>query len=315
VAALVLFTAANLVEKRDVDREIAAAARKKVAVVQGDIPQDEKWDPAFQEKTLKKYLDLSRRALAEGPEIVVWPETALPFYPLESPLWRMLNERLTVPARVVLVTGAPHRETGPSGPRYHNSAFAAGPSGVLGRYDKQHLVPFGEYVPLRRLLFFLSPVVDSIGDFTPGTDGAPLACNGLRIGVLICFETIFPELAAERTRKGADLLVDLTNDAWYGMTSAPWQDLAMAVFRAVECRRAVARAANTGFSGFIDPAGRIHRRSPLFAPYVAVRGVALMKTRTFMVFGPGRFFGPACMLAVLAALAAGLRRRRPEAAP
>ena len=309
-AVMLAFIIGNVLAGNAIEKKIAAAPKKRIAIVQGNIPQDEKWDPAFQEKTLVKYLRLSLGTVGESPEIIVWPETALPFYPLESPMWRTVEEKLLVPAGVTLVTGAPHRENGASGPRYYNSAFVAGPTGIRGRYDKQHLVPFGEYVPLRRLLFFLSPVVDAIGDFTAGAGGDPLPCKGLRIGVLICFETIFPELAAERTRKGGDMLVDLTNDAWYGMTSAPWQDLAMAVFRAVECRRSMARAANTGFSAFIDPAGRMYRVSPLFAPYAAVHDLPVMKTKSFVVFGHGGRFGPACFLAALAvALAAGRKNR------
>jgi len=304
------FLILNLFSYRTAARVAAAAPRKKIAIVQGNIPQDQKWRPEFQRKTISAYLRMSLAAVKEGPELIVWPETAMPFYPRESPLWQLVSEALLKPSGIPLVSGAPHREKKGAIHRYYNSAFVADGRGIRGRYDKEHLVPFGEYVPLRKLLFFLSPVVDSIGDFASGTNGAPLSCGPNRLGLLICFETIFPELAARRVSQGSDLLIDLTNDAWYGRTSAPWQDLAMAVFRAVETRRSMARAANTGFSAFIDPLGRLHEVSPLFVPWWRVASLPIMKTRTVMVFYGGRFFGIFCLLATVICLAAEWRRKR-----
>jgi len=134
----------------------------------------------------------------------------------------------------------------------------------LQYYDKVHLVPFGEYVPLKRFLFFLNRLVSGAGDFKPGDKIVTLNHGGLSIGMLICFEAIFPELARAHARQGANILVNLTNDAWYGMTSAPYQHFIMSVFRAVENRMPMIRAANTGFSAFIEPQGKITTRSSLF---------------------------------------------------
>jgi apolipoprotein N-acyltransferase len=134
---------------------------------------------------------------------------------------------------------------------------------VLGRSDKVHLVPFGEYVPLAPFLPFIDKLVTGIGDFTPGTV-SPLPLNGAEIGVLVCYEAIFPELAREWVRRGSDLLVNITNDAWFGRSSAPWQHLGMTRFRAIENRIWIARAANTGISAFIAPSGRVTEQSPLF---------------------------------------------------
>ena len=120
-------------------------------------------------------------------------------------------------------------------------------------------MPFGEYVPLRRFLPFLAPLVESIGDFSVGAEKGPLVLGAMKLGMLICYESIFPDIARESVARGANLLVNITNDAWYGRSSAPYQSMAMAVFRAVENKRTLIRAANTGISGFVDPCGANHR--------------------------------------------------------
>jgi apolipoprotein N-acyltransferase len=145
---------------------------------------------------------------------------------------------------------------------------------VLGRSDKVHLVPFGEYVPLGRLLPFIDKLVVGIGDFSPGTI-EPLPLDGHRLGVLVCFEGIFPELARESVAKGSELLVNITNDAWFGRSSAPYQHLAMTRFRAVENRVWVARAANTGISALISPSGRIPAQTKIFETTVLAGKVGL----------------------------------------
>jgi len=157
---------------------------------------------------------------------------------------------------------------------YYNSAFFIHPLGkVAGRYDKVHLVPYGEYVPLKQWLPFVDKIVEQVGDFKTGAAGEVLVSEDYRLGVLICYEGIFPNLSAAMARNGARLLVNITNDAWYGATSAPYQHFSMAVFRAVENRRVLIRSANTGISGFIDPAGRIMGTTPLFEDAVMTREV------------------------------------------
>lgn len=282
---------------------VAHADRMNVAVVQGNIDQGQKWLPSLQRKTLNKYLELSRDIVAEEkPELIIWPETAMPFYLQESKhLDRIRALGLTEESPFVL-TGAPYREAAPltGKPLYFNSAFLI-PGGEerLLRYDKQHLVPFGEYVPLKRLLPFLAPFVEAIADFSPGKTTIPLPCHDGRVGVLICFESIFPALARSQTIAGANLLVNLTNDAWYGRSGAPWQHLAMVVLRAVENRRSLARSANTGVSGFIDPLGRIAHESPLFEDFTAGRQMVLLEERSFFTFGIGCYFGLFCLLVML----------------
>jgi apolipoprotein N-acyltransferase len=168
-----------------------------------------------------------------------------------------------------LLFGSPAYRRDTEKVRYLNSVFLLDAKGaVKGRSDKVHLVPFGEYVPLKRFLPFLDKLVVGIGDFSPGVIN-PLPLNGYRVGVLVCYEAIFPELARESVRQGSDLLVNVTNDAWFGNSSAPWQHLAMVRFRAVENRVWVARAANTGISAFIAPSGQVLAATQLFVPATA----------------------------------------------
>ena len=146
-----------------------------------------------------------------------------------------------------------------------NSAYLLSPQGEQeAKYDKVHLVPYGEYVPLRRLFPFISKLVQGVGDFGTGKGYVPLAMDGRQIGILICYEGIFAEAGRTYRRNGAELLVNITNDAWFGRTSAPYQHLSMTVFRAVENRLYLIRAANTGISAIIDPLGRIVSRTGLF---------------------------------------------------
>jgi apolipoprotein N-acyltransferase len=281
---------------------LAQAEQMEVAAAQGNIPQDQKWQPAFQRETIDTYLRLSQEIFAaKKPQLIVWPETALPFYPYEHPLFLRLHSELTRPYQTYLLTGAPHREkTSAAGPlNYANSAFLLSPDGrITGRYDKQHLVPFGEYIPLRGILGFASPLVETLGDFAPGQTSTPLSCQNSRIGVLICFESIFPEISRKQAEAGANLLVTLTNDAWFGRSSAPMQHLAMGVFRAVETRKTLVRAANTGISAFIDPLGRIEGASPLFTEYARSQPVALVNGLTCFVRW-GYLFPWACLILAL----------------
>lgn len=272
----------------------------EVSVIQGNIAQDEKWSPEKKEKTVAIYERLSRQVMAQHTtELLVWPETALPFYPQQDPLAARIVG-LVRRENVYLLTGAPTFSVATVGEKrkvsYFNSALLVGPDGMpVGSYAKQHLVPFGEYVPLRKYMPFLSPLVENVGDFTAGVSSEPLRLGAqLRIGVLICFESIFSEIARNEVAAGANLLVNLTNDAWYGRSSAPYQSMAMAVFRAVETKRSLVRAANTGISGFVAPAGNILELTDIFSPSALTARVPVLEERTFFV-RYGYIFGPACL--------------------
>ena len=263
------------------DRIAASAEKIKVAVVQGNIDQAQKWDPRFQVLTTAKYRRLSLEPAAKNANLIVWPETAAPFYFLKDEILTNMVMEGIKSTKAHFIIGSPSYAADKDRPIFHNSAYLISPQGKLeGKYDKVHLVPFGEYVPLKRFLPFIHKLVAQVGDFKPGRKGATLHWDNHQVGMLICYEVIFPGLARAMTRNGADLLVNITNDAWFGRTGAAYQHFSMAVFRAVENRRFLARAANTGISGFIDADGRILAATPLFKEEVASLPVSLMKMRS-----------------------------------
>jgi len=287
------------------------AARMRFGVVQGNISQDMKWSPENRLATVDGYLGQSEDLLQkEQPALVLWPETALPFYPRRSPLTAKL-QTFTARTGVPVLSGAPWSEEDESaaqGMRLYNGAVLFTPDGrFAATYFKSHLVPFGEYVPLRHYLPFIAPLVETVGDFRAGRIEKPIAWHEARIGVLICYESVFPDMARAWVDAGANVLVNLTNDAWYGRSSAPRHSLAMAVLRAVETGRGLARAANTGYSVFIDSKGKLHQLSPLFVPWAAADDVALHDSRTFFVRF-GYLFAPVCL--VFALLVLVMRRKK-----
>jgi apolipoprotein N-acyltransferase len=285
----------------------------RVGIVQGNIDQSEKWSPVSRITTIGRYMELSRSLLQESyPQLLVWPETALPFYPVSGKYTGVLK-RMTMESGTALLTGAPWYEIVDSGRRkvdYFNSALLLDDRGrISGKYYKSHLVPFGEYVPLKKFLPFLAPLVEAAGDFSAGKIERPLVWKNSRIGVLICFESVFPGITRKWVAAGANMLVNLTNDAWYGKSSAPHQSLAMSVLRAVESRRAVVRAANTGISAFITPLGEVTGESGLFQPYGHAEDVPLLEVKTFWA-RYGYFFGPFCLLAGCLLVLVGRKRVR-----
>lgn len=237
----------------------------RVALVQGNIPQDVKWSPAFQDKTIAIYERLTREAAKNGVDLVVWPESAVPFFFQDEPLQAERIKSLAREFSASLIIGSPAHELRNGKRVFLNSAFMISPNGeVTGRSDKIHLVPFGEYVPLGRFLPFISKLAVGIGDFSPGEQATPLMAGQTQIGTLICAEVVFPELGRAYVNNGARILANITNDAWFGRTSAPYQHLSIAAFRAVETRTPMVRAANTGVSAIIDQNGHINTMTGLF---------------------------------------------------
>jgi len=248
----------------------------KVTVVQGNIDQSIKWNPSYQAETIRIYQSLSLSSKPFAPDLVVWPETAVPLFFQDGEELAIKVLKTVRESGAYFVFGSPAYGRYGDSVHYYNRAYLVSPQGeVIGAYDKVHLVPFGEYVPLKRYLPFVRRLVVSAGDFKPGNNLAPLLSSKAGAGVLICYEAIFPELARTMTKNGAEVLVNLTNDAWYGMTSAPYQHFSMAVFRAVENRRPLVRAANTGFSAFIDARGQITQTTELFSEAVISRDLDL----------------------------------------
>jgi apolipoprotein N-acyltransferase len=279
-----------------------------VAVVQGNIPQAVKWDAAFKAETLSIYGALTRAA-APGSRLVVWPEAAMPAYVRFEPgALRWLTD-LAADARVPLLVGVPDAETDGRKVSYLNSAFLVESGGLRGRYDKMHLVPFGEYVPLKRLLFFVEAIAAEIGDFTPGRQVTIFPLEGAAFGTVICYEVIFPDLFRRFVAEGASFMTNITNDAWFGDSGGPVQHLAMVPLRAVENRIAIARAANTGVSAFVLPSGAIQSTLPLGTRGTLRADLPLRRERTFYTrFGD--VFAYACAALTGAALLGGVAAGR-----
>ena len=254
----------------------------RVALIQGNIDQAQKWAADKRELSVGRYRDLSLEAMKSHPDLLIWPEAATPFFLQEKSKLSAQVQILPKQLRTPLLVGSPsYRPAAGGGYQYFNSAFLFSPEGEeLGRSDKNHLVPFGEYVPLGNVLGFINKLVSGVGDFSPG-EIQPLPLAGHSLGVLICYEAIFPELARNYVQHGSDLLVNLTNDAWFGRSSAPWQLLAMTRFRAIENRIWIARVANTGVSALISPAGRVTLAGPIFVPLQLVGDVGLGAEATF----------------------------------
>ncbi len=264
----------------------------RVSVIQGNIEQDRKWDPAYQSEVIATYRRLTLEAAKEKPDLVIWPETATPFYfgGADAP-YPELTEGLRRFVRSIgtpLLTGSPTYER--SGGRYilRNSAFLLGRDGATRAvYHKIHLVPFGEYVPLKSVLFFVEKMVQAIGDFEPGREHTVMHVRSAETGrevplaTVICYEIIFPDLVRQFVDEGATVMTNITNDAWFGRTAAPFQHFSMAVFRAVENHVPVARAANTGISGFIDADGRILATSGIFTEAQLTRELVPGTVKTF----------------------------------
>ncbi|MFP4475122.1 MAG: apolipoprotein N-acyltransferase [Desulfatibacillaceae bacterium] len=271
-------------------------ATASVTVVQGNIEQGLKWDKTFVEETVSRYVNLSLAA-GGNSDLVVWPETALPFYfPQDTKNSRRVIRAIQKTGAWFLV-GSPAYAMKNGGHRFYNAAFMISPLGdAAGRYDKVHLVPYGEYVPLRRFFPFLGKLVEHVGDFTRGKKGHTLDWAKGSVGVMICYEIIFPDLARKQAAAGADLLVTITNDAWFGTSSAPYQHFSMSVLRAVENRRSVVRAANTGISGFVAPNGEMLARTDLMESTALTRDVPIMPEKTFYT-RRGDVFAILCVLA------------------
>ncbi|WP_306533231.1 apolipoprotein N-acyltransferase [Geobacter sp.] len=283
----------------------------KVALIQGNIDQNVKWDPSFQEETVAIYERLSRKACAAGPaDLLVWPESAAPFYFQDEARYASRIKDLTKELNTCAVVGSPAYENDGERLKYLNSAFLLSPWGdVIGRSDKIHLVPFGEYVPMAKLLPFVNKLVAGIGDFSPGAQIAALDTGKGRIGILVCFEGIFPELSRAYVQAGSRLLVNITNDAWFGRSSAPYQHLSMTVFRAVENRVPLVRAANTGITSIIDSKGHIRGMTPLFQEAVLNGEVRLGEGVTFYN-RHGDIFAWGCLAVAAIVVVIAFRRKK-----
>jgi apolipoprotein N-acyltransferase len=289
-----------------------------VGVVQPNVDQAVKWDTAYREETLARFDRLTER-LGRATDLVVWPEAATPFVFEREPVYQLQLIALANRAQAPILFGSPAlRFYSDRRPYLLNSAYLLSPDGqLLGRYDKHHLVPFGEYIPFKSsFLFFLDKLVEGIGDFEAGTGPTVLtlmpkprsAATGMagteprtiNFGVAICYEVIFPDLVRQFAANGAEFLVTVTNDAWFGASSAASQHFSMVVFRSVENHLAFARSANTGISGFIDPFGRIVEATPTFTEQAVKATIRVWHPHTFYSrYGDVFAYGCAIICALL----------------
>jgi len=239
--------------------ETPSGAALEVRLVQTNISLDQPWKKPASDNFLNELGALSTRE-GSRPRLVVWPETPAPFYLNEDQDFRSRMRQIAQKLGAYFLVG--YIDAIGEGPT--NSAALLNPKGeIVSRYDKMHLVPFGEYVPLKRLLFFAESLTRQVGDFMPGTEYAISPLDQHRISTAICYESIFPALVRQFVRRGSELIVVITNDGWFGESSAPFQHLRMGIVRSVENRRYMVRAANTGITAIIDPYGRIIGRTPI----------------------------------------------------
>jgi apolipoprotein N-acyltransferase len=279
----------------------------RVGMIQGNVDQAEKLGQQRSAAIFQDYLNKTREAIHQGATLVLWPESSTPFIFEQDLLAAAQLRGVARDARVSILFGSDQVTRGKPD-RWYNSAYLVGPTGsVDGIYRKIHLVPFGEYVPLQRLLSFASALTDQIGTFTPGEEATLLPVAGHQLSVSICYEVVYPALVRTFVAGGSELLTTITNDAWFGATSAPYQHFEAASMRAIEEGRYLVRAANTGISGVVDPYGRVLARTPIYEPAVLVGDARFLRDATFYArHGDVLAFGSAILTAAL--LVAARRR-------
>ena len=297
--------------------------RARIAVVQGNVPQTLKWDTAYRQTTLERYARLTREAARQSPILIVWPETAAPGDVRHDPALHRAVRDLAIETGTHLLVGSSQHakfDRGERSGKFYNSLFLLTPRGdIAAEYRKMRLVPFGEYAPLHDWITWPRAIAATTGNSVPGTEHTVLRVGEVAVGATICWENLFPELVRESVRRGARLVVNATNEAWFGESSASAQFLAISALRAAENRVAIARATNTGISAFIDPFGRIGPRlrgpegQELFVEGQLVADVPVATsltpyTRCGDVFAVVQVAGSALLL-LHAGLAHGVRHR------
>jgi len=278
----------------------------EMAVIQPGTTLEEKWDPSQSQEIAERVWAMTDEAAERGADIVLWPEGAVPYRLDSDPAYREAVERMARELEIEIVLNSVGSLEGGG---YANSAYLVTPEGVSPtRYDKVHLVPFGEFVPGWAQIAFTDSLVREVGAFTPGA--SPLVLPAIApLGVAICFEVVFPDLPAAEVRAGAEILTTLTNDGWYGFSWAPSQHFAQVRLRAAETQRWFVRAALTGISGFVDPSGRVVSRLE-----VGERGILVDEVQPMKGLTPrarwGDWWAMLCAVASLGLLASCRIRRR-----
>jgi apolipoprotein N-acyltransferase len=283
----------------------------RVGLVQGNVDQGAKWNADRAANIFQNYLALTRQAVQEGATLVLWPESSTPFYFEVDRADSSRVRALASQAKVTMLVGSDQVERGEPN-KYFNSAFLVQQDGSVGGiYRKMHLVPFGEYVPAKRVFFFAAPLVEAVSDFSPGEEAVLLPVGRHLVSTAICYEIVYPDLVRQFVAGGSELLTAITNDAWFGQTSAPYQHFEQASMRAIENGRYLVRSANTGISGIVDPYGRVLAKSEIFVPAVVVGEARFLKTTTFYT-RTGDLFAYASIVLTVGLLLVARRRPPPR---
>ncbi|MFI5460684.1 MAG: apolipoprotein N-acyltransferase [Isosphaerales bacterium] len=296
----------------------------KVAMVQGNIVPNLKWDPASVPPAFEVYTEATESAAREHPDLIVWPETAAAFiflphsvypYPLATDAaYRRRLLQLSRDLHEPILLGAPALEFGRVVSSRNRAYLVSADGRVADFYDKMALVPFSEYVPMKSVLgHFFEKLVETLFDYLPGDRQTIFTVADARLGVLICYESMLPDLARRAVKAGANVLVNIANDAWFGRSSAPYLLLAMTAMRAVETHTPIVRVVNSGISAVISPTGQVIAPTELFTRTTEIETVQWKATRTIYT-EYGDVFAEVCFALLLIGLLAAAFRR-PTATP
>jgi len=282
-----------------------------VGLIQGNIAQEDKWKASEARRIFTTYLAMTRDSVRRGAEYVIWPESSTPFSfedPKDSPAGDTMVRELARETRVPMLFGS-DQVIRSAKTELYNAAFLVTPEGrTAAVYRKVHLVPFGEFFPLQRWITFVAPLVNRFAPFSAGDGPVMLPVGAHRASTAICYEVVFPELSRAAVLAGSELLTTVTNDGWYGYSSAPYQHFEMASMRAIEHGRYLARAANTGISGVVDPYGRIVAKSGIFEQVSVIAEARFLTSRTVYAQIGDVVAYAAIVLTVAALLAMRFRR-------
>ncbi len=287
-----------------------AKADHAALLVQQNIPVSAEWTPASLQRTLNELTVLTVKSVAASPmkiDLVVWPESPAPFFS-NDPRFRQAVSAMARDTKTWTIAGAIGTSSAPSlsgqTAAVFNSAALISPSGEWSaRYDKIHLVPFGEYLPFPTLFAFAGGLTKEVGEFQHGTTRSPLDGGEQRLGVFICYESIFPDEVRQFANQGAQVFVNISNDGWYGDSGAYAQHLNQTRMRTVESNRWLLSATDTGVTASIDPWGRVVARIPRKQRATLVAPYALTSVTTFYT-RHGDWFAYACAIISIGALLA-----------
>jgi apolipoprotein N-acyltransferase len=268
-----------------------------VALIQGNVPQGEKWDPAHAATIFSRYLGMTREAAAAGAKFILWPESATPFYFDEHAQGAEQVRRTVREGAFWLLFGSDHLTRG-TPDRTYNAAYMLDDHGATSAiYHKNYLVPFGEYVPFGSILTFVGPLVEAVAAFSAGEEVTMMPVNGHMVSTAICYEVVYPHLIRQGVLNGSELLTTITNDAWYGESSAPFQHFELATMRAI--------------SGIVDPYGRVLARTELFETK-SVLGEARFRQERTLYAKIGDLPAQLAVLLTIVGVGVSLARRRTD---